>query len=137
MTRSDELRDCATHRIANGNERVHAECIGDRGDVVGAVVQTKCAARSNTAAMPAVIGSKYPKVFTEWRKAGEPVEVGSGGPTVQQDHRRRTRRAGYLAYEGAPATRKFYFVAVGKTISRSMCAADHVRNVPPLARRTR
>jgi hypothetical protein len=82
----------------------------------------------------AVIGRQDAKVFTEWLETREPIEVGRGGPAVQQNDRRRTGRARDLAHERATTPGKFNVVTCGESVSRSVRAADHVKGMPPRVR---
>ena len=57
-------------------------------------------------AVTAVVERHDAPAFGQRRVAGEEVEVGGRRPTVQEDQRRRTRRAGGVAHEQRPETRQ-------------------------------
>ena len=109
----DELGDRAAHRVADRHEPVDVQLAGQRGDVVGAVLEAERLDRAQATAVAAVIDGDDAEVLGERVEAGEPVEVGSRRPAVQQDQHRRTRRPGELADEG-PATAGQPHVAPGR-----------------------
>ena len=126
----DELGDCTTHRVADGDERADTEHVGDRGHVVGAVFEAETFRRSQSATVAAVVGGEHAEVLAERLETGEPVQVGGRGPAVQQNERRGTARAGHFAHEGASAPDQFHLVTLRKAVASRMRAADHVRRTP-------
>ena len=76
---------------------------GERGDVVGAVLEAERLGRSQAPPVAAMIEGDDAEVLGERGEAGEPVEVGGRRPAVEQHERRGTRRAGELADERPPA----------------------------------
>jgi hypothetical protein len=64
-------------------------------------------------------------VPTESVKTGEPIEVGSCSPSVQENHGRCAYGARNFAHEGAPATREVDFVTLRKVSRGSVGAANH------------
>jgi hypothetical protein len=101
-----ELGDRATHRVADRHEAVDAELAGQRGDVVGTVLEPERLDRAQAAAMTAVVDGEHAEALGERVEAGVPVEVGGRRPAVQQDQHGRPRRPGELADERAAPTRQ-------------------------------
>src|SRR5437763_15899916 len=106
-----ELGDRPTHRVADGDEAVDAESVGEGGSVVGAVGQTEAGTDGNTLAVAPVIEGQHVEVTSEGPEGREPVEVGVGPEPVEEDDGRCARGTGDLAHEGAAATRKIDVMA--------------------------
>ena len=104
MAAPDELGDRAAHRVADRDDPVEAERVGEGGDVVGALLEAERLGRADAAAVAAVVEGDDVEVLGERRVARPPVEVGRRRPAVQQHERRRAGRSGELAHERAPAT---------------------------------
>ncbi len=90
----DELGDRAPHRVADRDEPVDAEHVGQRDGVVGAVLEAEPPSRPDAAAVAAVVDRHDVEVSREHGEAREPVERRVGRPPVQQDQRRRAGRTG-------------------------------------------
>ena len=104
MTVPGQLRDRPAHRVADHDEAVDAERVGDRDRVVGRVGHAEVDADTDAATVTALVEGDHAEVAAERAEAGEPVEVGVGAQPMQEDERGRARRAGDLAHErGAPA----------------------------------
>ena len=119
-----QLRDRPAHRIADRDEGVDAQRVGHAHGVVGAVLEPERAARSQPAAVTALVERHDAPTFGQRRVAREEVEVGGGGPTVQEDQRRRARRAGGVAHEQRPEAGQFDVAARGQLDrGRGWCVA--------------
>ena len=96
-----QLRDRAAHRVADRDDRAGAELDERRRAVVGAVGEAEDPSRrAGPGAWPRRSGATTLKCSRERLERLEPVEAGAGDPAVQQEQRRRARRAGDLADEG-------------------------------------
>ena len=84
--------------------RSDAEDPGQRGDVVGAVLEPEQLRDAEPAAVAAVIEGEHPEVLGEPLEGREPVEVGRRRPAVEQDEHGGAGRAGDLADERPAAT---------------------------------
>ena len=87
-----ELRDRSAHRVADGQQRLDAEHVGERDDVVGAVDKAKVAG-ADAVAVAAVVDDQKIEPFGERRQRRVPVEAAGSGQAVEQYERRRAARA--------------------------------------------
>ena len=105
MPLPQQLGDRAAHRVADGDELLDPEDLGEGGDVVGAVGQTERVADRHPAPVASVVEGDDPEVLGERGEGGEPVEVGGGGPAVEEHDGGSTDGSGELPDERATATR--------------------------------
>ena len=91
-----QLGDRATHRVADRDEPVDPERVGDGDDVVGDVVETERSLAADPASVTPVVVGEHVVVLGERSVARVPVDVGSRGPAVEQGDRRRAGRSGEL-----------------------------------------
>ena len=95
-----------------------------RDRVVGAVLEPERAARSQPPAVTTLVERHDAPTLGQRRVAGEEVEVGGRSPTVQEDQRRRARRAGGVPHEQRPETRQFDVAPRGQlNRGRGSCVA--------------
>ena len=100
-----ELSDRPAHRVADGDEGVDGQMIGDGNDVVGTGVEAEGIRGAQTPPVPSVIERHDAELATERAKGGEPVEPPGRGQTVQEDDRRRSPRPAELTDEGRSPAR--------------------------------
>jgi len=130
MAAPHQERDGPAHRVADRNRALHAQFVQEARRVVGAVGQTEGASCAYALAVPAVVESDHAEVPAEFLVDAEPVEVGGGGPAVQQQHRRGVGRPVHLADERDAATGQVHRCSgwqVGDTLGRSPVADRHLR----------
>lgn len=80
-----QLGDRAAHRVADGDESVDSQSIGDEHGVVGAVFQSKPLLRSKTGAVTSMVECHHVIALGECFVAFEPIQVGGCCPSVEQD----------------------------------------------------
>ena len=102
MPAPDELGDRATHGVADGDDGLEAENLGEGGDVIGAVLETKGPAAANPPAVTPMVEGDDVEVMAERLEAAEPVQGGGGGPPVEEDQGGRAGRAGDLVHVRRP-----------------------------------
>ena len=102
-----QLRDRATHRIADRDERVDAEPVGERSHVVGAIGEGEVVRVADAASVTAMVERDHAEPFTECGVTGEPVEVRGGCPAVQEDDDGCTGGPRDLAVEGGAPSDQF------------------------------
>ena len=128
-----ELGDGTAHRVADRHEPIDAEHVGERHDVVGAVLEPEALAGLDAATVTSVVDADDAVGPSELAVRGEPVEGAGGRPAVQQDERRsvggRVVRRGELVDPGrAP---------VGQLHGASRAGASTARPVRRQPRRRR
>ena len=106
MAVPDELGDGPTHRVADRDDPVDPELVGQRHGVVGAVAQAEGTGGRDAATVAAMVEREHPEAAAQRLEAGEPVEVGGGRPTVQEYERGRPYRPGHLADERRATSRQ-------------------------------
>ena len=99
-----ELRDRATHGVADEDRLLHAEDLDERDGVVGTVLERERHVGPDAPPVTAVVEGDDAEVLVEHLQARPPVESTRGAEPVQHhDGRRVGRRAGQVAGERAPA----------------------------------
>src|SRR5215475_2380459 len=106
MAAPEELRDRASHRVADGDRRGDAELLEQRGGVVGAVLEPEAAQAADPAPMPAQVRRDHAEALAERREDAPPVERRAREPAVEQQEHRRARRPRDLAEEDPAAAGK-------------------------------
>jgi hypothetical protein len=76
----NQLGDGRTHRITNRNKRLYAQRVGERCDVIGAVLEQK-PRRGNALTVPALIEYHHPSKPAHHLQGGMPHhQPGAGQP---------------------------------------------------------
>src|SRR3984893_17743419 len=105
MAGPDELRDRPTHRVADGDEPLDTQLVGDRDGIVGAISQTEVAVDLDTVTVAAMVDRHDPEVPRQAAVTEPPVEVGRRRETVQQEQDRRPRGPARISDERRAAAR--------------------------------
>ncbi len=104
MVAREQLGDRPAHRVAGHEHVAQVERAEQPGDVVGAVLQAEGLRRADPATVAPVIDGQDPVAGLGQRRVDpDPVEVGRGGPAVQEQQRRAV--AAGVAQEDLPAVR--------------------------------
>ena len=106
MAAPDELADRATHRVADDDGRSRPELVEERGDVVGAGLQREALVAAETASVAAVIERDDVGVLAERLVGERPVEVGGGGPAMEEHDRRPAGPGVNFAHERRAPSRQ-------------------------------
>ena len=102
-----ELRDRAAHRVPDRDEAVDAQRRCNVDGVIGALLQAKRLLGPQSGAVAAMVEGDHPVPLAEPGVATEPVEVGSGGPTVEQHDCRGIRHAAEITHHDGTAIGEF------------------------------
>ena len=97
MATPQQLGDGAAHRVTEDDEPIESDRVGHRGDVVGAILEPERPTWSDAVAVAPVVERQHPEVLGERLVDPEEVEVGRGGPPVEEHQRRRAGRSGDVA----------------------------------------
>ena len=99
-----ELGDRTPHRVADRDEPIDAERVGDGDHVVGDVVEPERTLAPDPAPVAAVVVHEHAVVLAERPVARVPVDIGGRRPTVEEGDRRRTGRTTELTEVDRAAT---------------------------------
>jgi hypothetical protein len=75
MSSRQEHRNRPTHRIADGDHSLCAECAGNGGGIVSTVFEAEGFVGSQSAAVTAMVDANHGRKLTEFVIGGEEVEV--------------------------------------------------------------
>ncbi len=82
-----QLRDGATHRVADDHSRTGVHGFQQCGDVVCAIFQCKWTKAPNSPTMTSHVGCDHPEMPTERIEGAEPIEPTGSDPAVHQNNR--------------------------------------------------
>jgi hypothetical protein len=85
MPSPDELCNGAAHRVADGNEPIDSQGVGNGNGIVRAILEAESLPRSKARAVTAMVECDDPVRLTERRIALEPVQVSCCSPTVEEN----------------------------------------------------
>lgn len=86
MATPHQLGDRAAHRVADGDESVDSQCVSDQHSIVGTILQPKPLFGAQTGSVTSMVVCHDAIALGEWFVALEPVQVGGGGPSVEQEN---------------------------------------------------
>jgi hypothetical protein len=109
------------HGITHGGEPADTQGPGQRGDIIGAILEPEPRAGPDPVAVAAQVGCDDPEMPRERREDLPPVQLGRARHTVDEHERPGAGRAGALPHPRDPAARQFH-----QARHRGRCLPEHL-----------
>ena len=105
MSAPQELGDWAAHGVANDDCLFDVESVEDCNGIIGAIGQAKWFSVAEPPSVSVVIERQDRVALAQHLVTGEPIEIGGGGPAMQQQNCWRVGWSDDVADEGRASAR--------------------------------